>query len=58
MNAALKKPAPKSARAERRRGELTRTLGRHRVDLVDLPVGGSVVDPLVAYLHMRERRRR
>jgi len=45
----------------RRFDERTRALKdqliRHGVDLVDIPVGGAVVDPLVAYLHMRERRR-
>lgn len=46
------------ARADKRTESLRGLLGRHRVDLVDIPVGGSVVDPLVAYLKMRERRRR
>ena len=45
-------------RAEERTASLRDMLGSHRVDLVDIPVGGSVVDPLVAYLKMRERRRR
>jgi len=46
------------ARAEARTTTLRTLLRGHRVDLVDIPVGGSVVDPLVAYLRMRERRRR
>ncbi len=45
-------------RAAERTARLRAQLGTHRVDLVDIPVGGSVVDPLVAYLKMRERRRR
>jgi uncharacterized protein (DUF58 family) len=45
-------------RAQERTESLRALLGSHRVDLVDIPVGGSVVDPLVAYLKMRERRRR
>ncbi len=45
-------------RAEDRTESLRAQLGSHRVDLVDIPVGDSVVDPLVAYLKMRERRRR
>jgi uncharacterized protein (DUF58 family) len=45
-------------RAEARTVALRELLGGHRIDLVDIPVGGSVVDPLVSYLKMRERRRR
>ncbi len=44
--------------AERRQAALRELLGRHGVDLVDIPAGGNVVDPLVAYLHLRERRLR
>ncbi|MDG2149591.1 MAG: DUF58 domain-containing protein [Planctomycetota bacterium] len=44
--------------AEERTVALRTLLGKHRVDLVDIPLGGSVVDPLVGYLKMRERRRR
>lgn len=47
-----------AARAEARTLVLRNQLGAHRVDLVDIPVGGSAVEPLIAYLHMRERRRR
>lgn len=40
------------------RADSVRLLLRGRgIDLVDVPVGASVVDPLVAYLHLRERRR-
>jgi len=44
--------------ADARRRALREQLGRHGVDLVDIAVGGQVVDPLVAYLHLRERRLR
>ncbi len=47
-----------AARAEERTLRLKRTLRRHGVDLVDIPLGDSVIDPLVAYLHARERRLR
>ena len=45
-------------RGRARRALLEDGLRSHGVDLVDIPVGGPVVDPLVAYLHRRERRRR
>jgi len=53
-------PAVRAAIAERaagRRARLAQILASRRVDLVDIPLTGSVVDPLVAYLHTRERRR-
>jgi uncharacterized protein (DUF58 family) len=37
---------------------LTYMLRRQGIDLVDIPIGDSVVEPLVAYLHQRERRMR
>ncbi len=46
-----------AARFERRTADLRNRLLRRGVDLVDIPSEGSAVDPLVAYLHMRERRR-
>jgi len=46
-----------AARFEERTEKLKDELMRRGVDLVDIPLGGAVVDPLVAYLHMRERRR-
>ncbi len=45
-------------RATARQAALRATFGRHGVDLVDVPVGAGVVEPLVAYLHRRERRLR
>ncbi len=45
-------------RYEERSQFLRGMLMRHGVDLVDIPLGGSIVDPLVAYLHLRERRMR
>ncbi|HTE04615.1 MAG TPA: DUF58 domain-containing protein [Planctomycetota bacterium] len=45
-------------RAAARQAALRSSFGRHGVDLVDIPVGGGVVEPLVAYLHQRERRLR
>ncbi len=45
-------------RAAERTRDLKDVLGRHGVDLVDIPMGDHVVDPLVAYLHQRERRLR
>ena len=45
-----------AANAARREGALREALGRRGVDLVDIPAGGSVVEPLVAWLHRRERR--
>ncbi|GJM22851.1 MAG: DUF58 domain-containing protein [Planctomycetota bacterium] len=42
--------------AERSQNTLQLMRGRG-IDLVDVPVGTSVVDPLVAYLHLRDRRR-
>lgn len=47
-----------AARAARRRDELVAMLRSHRVDLVDVSLSGPVVDPLVAWLHQRERRLR
>jgi uncharacterized protein (DUF58 family) len=44
--------------ATERAGGLRDLLLRRGVDLVDIAVGGSVVEPLVAYLHQRERRLR
>jgi len=44
--------------ADEREGALRNQLRRHGVDLVDIGAGGSVVDPLVAWLHRRERRLR
>jgi len=45
-------------RAAERTAALNDTLLRRGVDLVDVRLGeGDVVDPLVAYLHRRERRR-
>jgi uncharacterized protein (DUF58 family) len=44
--------------AEARERSLRDGLRRHGVDLVDIGAGGSVVDPLVAWLHRRERRLR
>lgn len=47
------------ARLASQRSEALRDLLLRRgVDLVDIPVGESVVEPLVAYLHRRERRLR
>ncbi|RKY20333.1 MAG: DUF58 domain-containing protein [Planctomycetota bacterium] len=45
-------------RAEARTQQLTRLLRGHAIDLVDVPLSGQVVDPLVHWLHMRERRLR
>ncbi|MCB9898946.1 MAG: DUF58 domain-containing protein [Planctomycetes bacterium] len=45
------------ARAERRTSELRTGLRSHGVDLVDISLDGPVVEPLIAYLHQRERRR-
>ena len=48
--------------AERREQELSDLLRRHGVDRVDIALGDgqadSPIDPLVAYLHQRERRQR
>lgn len=46
-----------AARGQGRVEELRTLLQGRGIDLVDVPVGESVVDPLVAYLHKRERRR-
>jgi len=45
-------------RAAKRQAGLREAFGRHGVDLVDIPVGAGAVEPLVAYLHRRERRLR
>ena len=44
--------------AQDRTARLRELLLRRGVDLVDIEVGASVVEPLVAYLHQRERRLR
>jgi len=44
--------------AGERQAALRACFGRHGVDLVDIPLGGGVVEPLVAYLHQRERHLR
>jgi uncharacterized protein (DUF58 family) len=44
--------------AQDRSARLRQLLLRRGVDLVDIEVGASVVEPLVAYLHQRERRLR
>jgi uncharacterized protein (DUF58 family) len=43
---------------EQREQSLRDLLRRHGVDLVDIDAGASVMDPLVAWLHKRERRLR
>ncbi|MHC5212413.1 MAG: DUF58 domain-containing protein [Planctomycetota bacterium] len=50
--------AAMEAQAAEREGALRDLLLRRGVDLVDIAVGTSVVEPLVAYLKMRERRLR
>jgi uncharacterized protein (DUF58 family) len=44
--------------AVERRDTLRAAIARHGVDLVDIPVDGAVVEPLVAYLRQRERHLR
>jgi uncharacterized protein (DUF58 family) len=50
--------AAMEARAAERGLALRDLLLRRGVDLVDIAVGASVVEPLVAYLKLRERRLR
>ncbi|MGQ0552666.1 MAG: DUF58 domain-containing protein [Planctomycetota bacterium] len=45
-------------RAAAREAALAEVLVRHGVDRVDLPVGDSVVEPLIAYLRRREHQLR
>lgn len=44
--------------AETRITELGRTFRRSNIDFIHIDAGGSVVDPLVRFFHMRERRMR
>jgi uncharacterized protein (DUF58 family) len=50
--------AAMEAQAAEREAALRDLLLRHGVDLVDITVGATVVEPLVAYLKLRERRLR